>query len=82
MELKFYLYCTADLALIVTSFICGVKYFRKRNGLLGFESLVVTFSATNLMINAFTGKAVFSVSRFSATRFQEASACRSSSLRA
>ncbi|MBX4303775.1 transporter, partial [Mycobacterium tuberculosis] len=42
-----------------------MKYFRKRNGLLGFESLVVTFSATNLMINAFTGKAVFfSISLF------------------
>ena len=65
MELKFYLYCLADLALIVTSFICGVKYFRKRNGLLGFESLVVTFSATNLMINALTGKAIFfSISLF------------------
>lgn len=65
MEIKFYLYCLADLTLIVTSLICGVKYLVKRNGLLGFESLVVTFSATNLMINALTGNpAFFEVSIF------------------
>ncbi|ALV60158.1 MULTISPECIES: hypothetical protein [Burkholderia cepacia complex] len=65
MEIKFYLYCLADLTLIATSLICGVKYLVKRNGLLGFESLVVTFSATNLMINALTGNpAFFEVSIF------------------
>ncbi len=65
MELKFYLYCLADLALITTSLVYGVKLLRKRNGLLGFEWLVTTFSASNLMINALTGEHVFlSVSLF------------------
>jgi hypothetical protein len=53
MELKFYLYCLADLALIVTSFICGVKYFRKRNGLLGFESLVLTLVSTQIIASVY-----------------------------
>lgn len=65
MELKFYLYCLADLALIATSVFYGVKLLRKRNYLLGIEWLVVTFSATNLMINALTGENVFySISLF------------------
>ncbi|RQZ18710.1 hypothetical protein DIE15_07260 [Burkholderia sp. Bp9031] len=65
MELKFYLYCLADLALITTSLVYGVKLLKKRNCLLGFEWLVTTFSATNLMINALTGKPIFlSVSLF------------------
>jgi hypothetical protein len=65
MELKFYLYCLADLALILTSFIYGVKFFAKRNYLLGIESVIVTFSATNLMINALTGVKIFlSISLF------------------
>ncbi|KAG8149037.1 hypothetical protein [Burkholderia catarinensis] len=65
MELKFYLYCLADLALISTSLVYGVKLLKKRNYLLGFEWLVVTFSATNLMINALTGEHVFfSISLF------------------
>ncbi|CAB3764067.1 hypothetical protein B7G54_25985 [Burkholderia puraquae] len=59
MELKFYLYCLADLALITTSLVYGVKLLRKRNCLLGFEWLVTTFSASNLMINALTGEHVF-----------------------
>jgi hypothetical protein len=65
MELKFYLYCLADLALITTSLVYGVKLLKRRNGLLGFEWLVTTFSASNLMINALTGEHVFlSVSLF------------------
>ncbi|RQS71955.1 hypothetical protein DID96_11735 [Burkholderia sp. Bp8963] len=65
MELKFYLYCLADLALIATSLVYGVKLLKKRNYLLGIEWLVVTFSATNLMINALTGAQVFySISLF------------------
>jgi hypothetical protein len=65
MELKFYLYCLADLALITTSVVYGVKLLKKRNYLLGIEWLVVTFSATNLMINALTGRQVFySISLF------------------
>lgn len=65
MELKYYLYCLADLVLIVTSLIYGLKFLKKRNYLLGFEWLVVTFSATNLLINAFTGaEAFFHISLF------------------
>ncbi|WP_175763034.1 hypothetical protein [Burkholderia ambifaria] len=65
MEPKFLLYCLADLALIATSLIYGVKLLRKRNALLGFEWLITTFSATNLMLNALTGEpAFFSVSLF------------------
>jgi len=59
MELKHYLYCFADVVLIATSFIYGVKFLRKRNFLLGGELFVVTFSATNLLINALTDKQVF-----------------------
>ncbi|MGU3781338.1 hypothetical protein [Burkholderia metallica] len=59
MELKFYLYCLADLALITTSLVCGVRFLRKRNFLLGFEWLVVTFSSSNIMLNALTGEDVF-----------------------
>ncbi|MCP3717363.1 hypothetical protein [Paraburkholderia sp. CNPSo 3281] len=65
MELKFYLFCLADLALIATSLVYGVKFFKRRNCLLGFEWLITTFSATNLMINALTGGRVFySISLF------------------
>jgi len=59
MELKFYLYCLADLALITTSLIYGVKLLKKCNYLLGIEWLVVTFSASNIMLNALTGENVF-----------------------
>lgn len=68
MEPKFLLYCLADLALIATSLVYGVKLLRKRNGLLGFEWLITTFSATNLMLNALTGKPAF----FSASLFCDA----------
>ncbi len=68
MELKFYLYCLADLALIATSLIYGVKLLKKRNFLLGIEWLVVTVSASNLMINALTGEQIF----FSITLFLDA----------
>ncbi|MTK63336.1 MAG: hypothetical protein F8N15_02080 [Methanobacterium sp.] len=55
MELKYYVYCLADIVLIATSFHFGIKLLKKRNYLLGGELLVVTFSATNLLINALTG---------------------------
>ncbi|MYM93202.1 hypothetical protein [Duganella vulcania] len=54
MELKYYLYCFADLVLIATSLIYGIKFLKKGNILLGGELLVVTFSATNLLVNALT----------------------------
>ncbi|WCM23649.1 hypothetical protein NDK50_22605 [Paraburkholderia bryophila] len=59
MELKYYIYCLADLALITTSLIYGVKLLKKRNYLLGGEWLVVTFSASNVMLNALTGEKLF-----------------------
>lgn len=68
MELKFYLYCLADFALIATSLIYGVKLLKKRNFLLGIEWLVVTLSASNLLINALTGEQIF----FSITIFLDA----------
>ena len=65
MEFKAYIYCLADLVLMATSLIYGLKFFGKRNYLLGIEWLVVTFSATNLLINALTGEHVFySISLF------------------
>ena len=59
METKYYLYCLADMILIATSLIYGVKLLKRRNYLLAGEWLVVTFSATNLLINAFTGAMPF-----------------------
>ena len=65
MELKYYCYCLADVILIASSFIYGVRFLRKRNYLLGLEWLVVTFSASNLLINALTGIDTFlSISLF------------------
>ncbi|MYN44767.1 hypothetical protein GTP23_06730 [Pseudoduganella sp. FT93W] len=59
MELKYYFYCFADIVLIVSSYILGRKLLKKRNYLLGAEWLVVTFSATNLLINALTEAPLF-----------------------
>ena len=59
MEPKYYLYCLADFTLITTSLIYGIKLLKKRNFLLGFEWLVVAFSATNLLTNALTGEKMF-----------------------
>lgn len=59
MEPKYYLYCLADFTLITASLIYGIKLLKKRNFLLGFEWLVVTFSATNLLTNALTGEKMF-----------------------
>ncbi|WP_112187945.1 hypothetical protein [Ralstonia sp. GX3-BWBA] len=59
MEQKYYLYCLADFTLITASLIYGIKLLKKRNFLLGFEWLVVAFSATNLLTNALTGERMF-----------------------
>jgi len=65
MEFKYYVYCFADIVLIATSLIYGLKLLKKRNYLLGGELLVVGFSATNLLINALTEVPAFlSVSLF------------------
>ncbi len=68
MEFKYYIYCLADVALIATSSIYGLKLLKKRNFLLGLEWLVVTVSATNLLINALTGEHIF----YSITLFLDA----------
>lgn len=52
MAFKYYVYCLAAVVLIATSLIFGLRFIRKRNFLLAGELLVVTFSATNLLINA------------------------------
>ena len=54
MELKIYTYILADVILIVSSLIYGMKFLKKRNYLLAGELLVETFSATNLLLNAET----------------------------
>ena len=54
MELKYIVYCLADVMLIATSLIYGIKFLKKRNYLLGGELLVVAFSASNLLVNALT----------------------------
>jgi hypothetical protein len=59
METKYFLYCLADMILIATSLVYGVKLLKRRNYLLAGEWLVVTFSASNLLINAFTGAMPF-----------------------
>lgn len=59
MEFKYYIYCFADIVLIATSLLFGVKFLKKRNFLLGGEWLVVAFSATNLLINALTAVPAF-----------------------
>ena len=59
MEFKYYVYCLATVVLIATSFIFGLKFIKRRNFLLGGELWVVTFSATNLLINALTEAPLF-----------------------
>ena len=59
MEIKYYFYIAATVVLIATSFFYGLKFIRKRNFLLAGELFVVTFSATNLLINALTEAPLF-----------------------
>ncbi|SPS00679.1 hypothetical protein [Cupriavidus taiwanensis] len=50
MELSFYILCLSMATLVATSLIFGLKFLGKRNYLLGFEWLVVTFSASNFLL--------------------------------
>ncbi|NUO85021.1 MAG: hypothetical protein HOQ37_02830 [Cupriavidus sp.] len=50
MELSFYILCLSIATLVATSLIFGLKFLGKRNYLLGFEWLVVTFSASNFLL--------------------------------
>lgn len=55
MERNLYLLCFAMFVLVATSSIHGIKFLRKGNYLLGFEWLVVTFSASNFLLFALGG---------------------------
>ena len=50
MEPKIIMLLLADLLLLASSLVYGLKFLRKRNYLLGVEWLVVTVSTTNLLI--------------------------------
>jgi hypothetical protein len=45
-------FLAADLLLMVTGYIYGWKFLKKRNYLLGFECWIVAVSATNLLFSA------------------------------
>lgn len=49
MDFKFYGLCFANILLIATSCIYGVKFLKKGNYLLGYEWLIVTISASNAL---------------------------------
>ncbi|GAB3627986.1 hypothetical protein PTE30175_02637 [Pandoraea terrae] len=55
MDIKLYSVCLAILLLVVTSFIYGLKFLKKRNYLLGIELLIVTFSASNFLFYFLSG---------------------------
>ncbi|WP_354683292.1 hypothetical protein [Cupriavidus necator] len=55
MDRNLYLLCLAMFVLVVTSLIHGLKFLRKGNYLLGFEWLIVTFSASNFLLFALGG---------------------------
>lgn len=55
MELKSILFLLSDLALILSGYIYGWKFLKKKNVLLGLEWWIIGFSASNLFIFALTG---------------------------
>lgn len=55
MEFKNILFLLSDLALILSGYIYGWKFLKKRNYLLGFEWWIIGFSASNLFVFALTG---------------------------
>lgn len=50
MDTRIILLLLADVLLLTSSLVYGLKFLRKRNYLLGVEWLVVTVSTTNLLI--------------------------------
>ncbi|HHX6561898.1 hypothetical protein OLM81_16355 [Pseudomonas aeruginosa] len=65
METKDVLALLSCLLLIASGTTYGVKFLRKRNYLLGFECLIVAFSATNFLIYLLTElKVPYSISFF------------------
>ncbi len=55
MELKTILFLLSDLALILSGYVYGWKFLKKRNVLLGLEWWIIGFSASNLFVYALTG---------------------------
>jgi cation transport ATPase len=65
MELKIILFLLSDLILILSGYIYGWKFLRKRNYLLGLEWWIVGFSASNLFAFALIGAKVgYNISMF------------------
>lgn len=65
MDTKIILLLLADVLLLLTTLIYGVKFLRRGNVLLGLEWLVVTVSTSNLLVYLLTeSKAAYSVSFF------------------
>lgn len=54
MELKEILALLSCILLIISGSVFGTKFLRQRNFLLGFEFLIVAFSATNFLIYLLT----------------------------
>ncbi|QTD30688.1 hypothetical protein [Pseudomonas fluorescens] len=65
MEIKDVLALLSCFLLIASGGIYGIKFLRKHNYLLGFECLIVAFSATNFLIYLLTeSKISYSISFF------------------
>lgn len=65
MDLKTSLFLLSDLVLILSGYLYGWKFLKKRNYLLGLEWWIVGFSASNLFVFALTGmKLCYHVSMF------------------
>lgn len=65
MDTKTIILMLADVLLLVTSLICGFKFLKKRNVLLGIECWVVTVSTSNMLIYLLSGsKTSYSISFF------------------
>lgn len=65
MEMQYYLLCLATAILVAISATYGVKFLKKRNYLLGFEWLIVTFSASNALLFFLADiKGAYSISYF------------------
>jgi len=65
MDLKTILFLLSDLTLILSGYIYGWKFLKKRNYLLGLEWWIIGFSASNLFMFALTGARVgYDISMF------------------
>jgi hypothetical protein len=65
MDLRFFLLCFADIAMVVAGLVYGVKFLKKRNYLLGLEWLIMATSGSNFLVYFFTNSpTVYSISYF------------------